>query len=59
MADSLDTFIEAAAKALDLPVEPAWTPSIRVHLEVTLAQARLVDAFPLPDTVEPAPVYRT
>jgi len=59
MADPLDSFIDSAAHALDIPVEPAWVPSIRAHLEVTLAQARLVDAFPLPDTVEPAPVYRT
>ena len=59
MSDPLDPFIDAAAQALALPVDPAWKPAIRVHLEVTLAQARLIDDFALPDTLEPAPVYRT
>jgi hypothetical protein len=58
MSDPLDRFIEAAAEALALPIEPAWTPAIRANLEVTLAAGRLVDEFPLPDAVDPAPVYR-
>jgi Protein of unknown function (DUF4089) len=56
--DPLDDFIEAAAKALNLPVEPAWKPAIRANLDVTLKIAAMVEAFPLPDEAEQAPVYR-
>ena len=58
MTDALDSFIDAAAEALALPVEPAWKPAVRANLEVTLKLARLVDEFPLPDESEPAPVFR-
>ena len=56
--DSLDDFIDAAARALNLPVEPAWKPAIRANLDVTLKVAAMVEAFPLPDEAEPAPVFR-
>jgi hypothetical protein len=56
-SDSLDTFIDAAARALSLPVEPAWKPAVRANLEVTLKLAGLVAEFPLPDDAEPAPIF--
>ena len=56
-AETLDSLIEAAAEALALPIDPAWMPSIRANLEMTLRLAKLVDEFPLPDEAEPAPVY--
>jgi hypothetical protein len=56
--ETLDPFIEAAARALSLPIEPEWTPAIRANLEMTLKHAALVDEFPLPDTAEPAPVFK-
>jgi len=55
--DPLNDFIDAAARALDLPIEPAWKPAIRANLEVTLRLAALVSAFALPDEAEPAPVF--
>jgi hypothetical protein len=55
--DSLDDYIDAAAKALALPVEDAWKPAVRANLEVSLRLARLVDEFPLPDETEPASVF--
>jgi hypothetical protein len=55
--DPLNDFIDAAARALDLPVEPEWKPAIRANLEVTLRLAALVDGFDLPDEAEPAPVF--
>jgi hypothetical protein len=55
--DSLDQFIDAAAQALALPVEPAWRPAVRFNLEVTLYAAGLLADFPLPDDAEPAPVF--
>jgi hypothetical protein len=56
--DPLDDFITASAAALAVPIEPAWRPAVRGHLEVTLRLARLVDGFELPDDAEPAPVFR-
>jgi hypothetical protein len=56
-ADPLDDYIDAAAKALALPVEAAWKPAVRANLEVSLRLARLVDEFPLPNEAEPASVF--
>jgi 1-carboxybiuret hydrolase subunit AtzG-like protein len=56
-AEPLDDYIDAVAKALALPIEEAWRPSIRANLDVSLRLARLVDEFALPDETEPAPVF--
>ena len=56
-ADSLDDYIDSLAKALALPVEDAWRPTVRANLEVSLRLGRLVDEFTLPDETEPASVY--
>ena len=52
-----DQFIDAAAAALDLPVEQAWKPAVKANLAVTLRFAALYTAFALPDDAEPAPVF--
>jgi len=57
MAEPLDDYINAVAKALALPVEEAWRSSIRANLEVSLRLGRLVDEFALPDETEPAPIF--
>jgi hypothetical protein len=56
-ADPLDDYIDAAAKALALPIDPAWMPAVRANLEVSLRLARIVDEFALPDEAEPASVF--
>ena len=56
--DPLDGFIEAAALALKLPVDPSWKGAIKANLKVTLAHAATVGEFKLPDDAEPAPVFR-
>jgi hypothetical protein len=56
--DPLDDFITAAADVLALPIDPAWRPAVRAHLEVTLRLAQLVDELELPDAAEPAPIFR-
>jgi hypothetical protein len=56
--EKLDDFIAAASAALDLPLDPAWQPSVKANLEVSLKLANLVAEFALPDEAEPAPVYR-
>jgi hypothetical protein len=53
----LDQFIEAAAHALALAVEPAWKGAVKANLEVTLRLAASFADFPLPDDAEPAPVF--
>ena len=55
--DPLDSFVDAAAHALDLKIEPAWMGAIKANLEVTLALAALFADFPLPDDAEPAAVF--
>jgi hypothetical protein len=54
----LDELIAASARALALPLDPAWHPAICAHLEVTLRLAALVADPPLPDDAEPAAVFR-
>jgi hypothetical protein len=56
--DPLDDYITAAAAMLELPLDPAWRPAIRMHLDITLRFAKLVGEVALPDDAEPAPVYR-
>ena len=55
--DPLDAFVDAAAHALALPVEPAWKGAVKANLVVTLALAASFADFPLPDDAEPAPVF--
>ena len=52
----LDHFIDAAAHALALPIEPAGRRD-QANLEVTLRLAASFAEFPLPDDAEPAPVF--
>jgi len=54
----LDDFIDAAARALDLPIEDAGRPAIAATLRVTLEHAAAVEAFALPDDAEPGPVFK-
>jgi Protein of unknown function (DUF4089) len=54
----LDDFIDAAAKALALPVEPEWKPAVKANLTVTLRLGALVAELELPDEAEPAPVFK-
>ena len=56
--ETIDQFIEAAVRALSLPIEPEWKPAIRANLEMTLKHAAAIDEFPLPDEAEPAPVFK-
>ena len=55
---SLDRFVDAAAQALALSLDPAWKPMVKANLEVTLRLAGRFADFPLPDDAEPAPVFK-
>lgn len=58
MTDKLDSYIEAAAEALNLPLDPTWKPAVKANLAVTLGHAATVAEFALPDEAEPAPIYK-
>jgi hypothetical protein len=58
MADPLDDFIAAAAKALDLPLQPEWKGAVKANLAVTLKLANSVAEFALPDEAEQAPIFK-
>src|ERR1043166_4968295 len=45
---SLDDYIAAAARVLDLPIDSAWQPAVRANLEMTLRLSAVVPRFPLP-----------
>ena len=57
MPDPLDELIDAAARVLELPIEPEWKAAVKVNLQVTLRHGAHVAEFALPDDAEPAPVY--
>ena len=53
-----DADIDRLAAILGLTIDPASREAVREHVASMLAVARLVTEFPLPDDVEPAPVFR-
>jgi hypothetical protein len=53
----LDDLVDAAARALDLPIALEWRGAVKANLAVTFALAELFADFPLPDEAEPAPVF--
>ncbi len=56
--DSLDKFVDAAARLLDLSLDPAWRPAVKTNPQVIRQQAALFADFNLPDEAESAPVFR-
>ena len=60
MADSnfdAEAYVDAAAKAVDLALDPAHRLGVVLNIERIAQMAALVIDFPLPDETEPAPVY--
>ena len=58
MPDHLDSYIDGAAQALGLSVQPEGKPAVRANLDATFKLAALVGEKELPDDAEPAPVFR-
>ena len=56
--DPLDDYMTAAAAVLALPLDPTWRPAVRMHLDITLRLAALVEQAELGDDAEPAPMFR-
>ena len=56
--DELTALMDASATVLCLDIDTDWRPSVLANLEATLRLARLVADFALPDTAEPANIFR-
>jgi hypothetical protein len=52
-----EAYVDAAAKLIGLPLDPAHRPGVVLNLERIAQMAALVMAFDLPEETEPAPVY--
>lgn len=50
--------VDLMSDVLNLPIPPDCHPGVVANLERTAAIAQLVMEFPLPDDVEPAPIFQ-
>lgn len=55
--ETMMLYTERMAEAVGLPLDPARKPAVAQHLGILLTAAALILEFPLPDTVEAAPVF--
>ena len=53
-----ETYVDAAAAALNLAIAPEHRPGVVVNFERLAAMAQLVMEFHGVDGIEPAPVFR-
>ena len=53
----LDALIDAGTAALGIVIKPEWRSAVRTHLAISLGHAAIVLQIPLPDSVDPAPVF--
>jgi hypothetical protein len=51
-------YVDAAAALIGLPLDSTHRPGVVINMQRIAEMAALVMAFPLPDDVEPAPVFR-
>jgi hypothetical protein len=52
-----EAFADAGCALLGMTVDPAWRPGVLVNLRTLLAQGAQLMDLPLPDEVDPAPVF--
>jgi hypothetical protein len=55
---ALDALIDAGTAVLGIDTKPEWRAAVRMHLEISLGHAATVLEAPLPDHLDPAPVFR-
>lgn len=53
-----DAFLDAAAAAMNLSIDPAWRPAVLDNLKRSRQIAQAVLDFPLPDDIEPASIFK-
>jgi hypothetical protein len=52
-----EAMIAALLPATGIPLDPAWRAAVAANLRAAAAIAANLQGFPLPDDVEPAPVF--
>jgi hypothetical protein len=52
-----EALIAALLPASGIPLDPAWRAAVAANLRVAGAIAAALQGVPLPDAVEPAPVF--
>jgi len=59
MTDHIDSAkcVDHIAALIGLPLDPEYRPGVATNFERLQAIAQLVMEFPLPDTIEAAPVF--
>jgi hypothetical protein len=55
---ALDALIDAGTAVLRIDMKPEWRQAVRMHLAISLSHAATVLEVPLPDHLDPAPVFR-
>jgi hypothetical protein len=53
----LGVYVEQAALLLDLPIKDEYRDGVVVNFERIKAIAQLVNSFPLPEEIQPAPIF--
>lgn len=53
----LSAYVDAAAHCLKLEIKPAWKKAVEQNMATLLAAIAFVEAYPLPDDIEPATVF--
>lgn len=54
---SWDEYVARSAEHLGFTLEPGWKEGTRANIETIFKLAALVESFPLPDDIEPAPIF--
>lgn len=49
--------IRAGCRALGIPLDPAWHDAVAFNVRTIASQAELLLEPPLPDALDPAPVF--
>jgi len=55
---ALDALIDAGTAVVGIEMKPEWRQAVRMHLVISLGHAVTVMEAPLPDDLDPAPVFR-
>ncbi len=53
----IDRELALNADRLGIPLPEAWRPAVRDHLLAIRKAIDILDGFPLPDEIDPAPVF--
>lgn len=53
-----EAYLEATAAAMNITIAPDWKPAVLDNLIRSRQIAQAVLNFPLPDTIEPASVFK-